>query len=104
MVDTTRAVPKRFVAPARRRQQQNRLRQLNARRNQQANERDNARYNQPQRTRRRSNWGRSGNRNWHNRIDRQASVAVQPTWEKVEEFDLGKMAKLRGETPEEEDL
>jgi len=104
LVDTTRAVPKRFVAPARRRQQQNRLRQLNARRNQQNNERDNARYNQPQRTRRRSNWGRGGNRNWHNRIDRQASVAVQPTWEKVDEFDLGKLAKLRGETPREEDL
>lgn len=109
LVDTTRAAPKRFVAPARRRQQQNRLRQLNARRggNQQnQSERDNARYNQPQRTRRRSNWGRGGGHrgNWHNRVDRQASVAIQPTWEKVDEFDLAKLAKLRGEAPREEDL
>jgi len=104
LVDTTRAAPKRFVTPARRRQQQNRLRQLNARRGQQTNERDNARYNQPQRTRRRSNWGRGHRGNWHNRVDRQASVAVQPTWEKVEEYDLAKLAKLRGEIPREEDL
>jgi len=105
LVDTTRAAPKRFVAPARRRQQQNRLRQLNARNRQQPNERDNARYNQPQRTRRRNNWSRGGNRgNWQNRVDRQASVAVQPTWEKVEEFDLAKLAKLRGDSPSAEDL
>lgn len=105
LVDTTRAAPKRFVAPARRRQQQNRLRQLNARNRQQPNERDNARYNQPQRTRRRNNWSRGGHRgNWQNRVDRQASVAVQPTWEKVEEFDLAKLAKLRGDSPSEEDL
>jgi len=113
LVDTTRAAPKRFVAPARRRQQQNRLRQLNARRGQPSNERDNARYNQPQRTRRRSNWGRGGggrgygNRggNWQNRVDRQASVAVQANWERVDEFDLAKLAKVRiAETPEADDL
>lgn len=105
LVDTTRAAPKRFVAPARRRQQQNRLRQLNARNRQQTNERDNARYNQPQRTRRRNNWSRGGHRgNWQNRVDRQASVAVQPSWEKVDEFDLAKLAKLRAEAPQEEDL
>jgi len=107
LVDTTRAAPKRFVAPARRRQQQNRLRQLNARNNRGSNNNnnDNARYNQPQRTRRRNNWSRGGHRgNWQNRVDRQASVAVQPTWERVEEFDLAKLAKLRGESPSEEDL
>jgi len=110
-VDTTRAAPKRFVAPARRRQQQNRLRQLNARRGgAQANDRETNRYNQPQRTRRRNNWSRGGGgrghggRGWQSRVDRQASVAVRSDWVKVDEYDLVKLTKLRADVPKEEDL
>mmetsp|Transcript_25657 Transcript_25657/g.37772 ORF Transcript_25657/g.37772 Transcript_25657/m.37772 type:complete len:569 (+) Transcript_25657:66-1772(+) len=113
LVDTTRASSqqKRFVAPAaRRRQQQTRLRQLNARRSGQGNEKENARYNQPQRTRRRNNWGggRFGGRGqrggWRDRVDRQASVGVRADWTVTEEFDLSKLAKLRSDVPKEEDL
>lgn len=116
LVDTTRSAPKsRFAghSMSRRRQaQQNRLRQLNARRSQQSGsgdkDRENARFHQPQRTRRRNQWnrgGRGGNRGFHSRVDRQASVAVRPDWEKVEEFDLSKLKKLRVDlAPEEEDL
>lgn len=107
-MDTTRSAPKRFVAPARRRQQQNRLRQLNARRgqNQKDNQENAGRYNQPQRTRRRNNnWRGHRHNNWQNRVDRQASVAVQPTWNKVDEFELKDLAKLKDVSPpSEEDL
>jgi translation initiation factor 3 subunit D len=69
---------------------------------------------QPQRTRRRNNWGggrggfggrggRGGQ--WRDRIDRASSVPVQTDWKVVEEFELGKLAKLRDEPiPKEEDL
>lgn len=111
LVDTTNARPKRFVAPARRRQQQNRLRQLNARNRQATTDEKSNRYNQPQRTRRRNNWGRGGGRgfnrrgHWAPRVERQASVAVRPDWDLKEEFDLNKLTKLRCDgTPVEEDL
>eukprot|EP00581_Thalassiosira_minuscula_P027867 CAMPEP_0183751434 /NCGR_PEP_ID=MMETSP0739-20130205/1735_1 /TAXON_ID=385413 /ORGANISM="Thalassiosira miniscula, Strain CCMP1093" /LENGTH=645 /DNA_ID=CAMNT_0025987661 /DNA_START=25 /DNA_END=1962 /DNA_ORIENTATION=- len=92
---------KRFVPQARRRANAARLRQLNARRND--NQGQVGRYNQPQRTRAggrggggRGMGGRGGRGRggpWRDRIDRQASVSVRPDWRRVEEVDLGKLSK-----------
>eukprot|EP00816_Leptocylindrus_hargravesii_P007427 CAMPEP_0196807278 /NCGR_PEP_ID=MMETSP1362-20130617/7237_1 /TAXON_ID=163516 /ORGANISM="Leptocylindrus danicus, Strain CCMP1856" /LENGTH=562 /DNA_ID=CAMNT_0042181123 /DNA_START=38 /DNA_END=1726 /DNA_ORIENTATION=- len=108
LVDTAKA-PKRFVAPAKKRaQQQSRLRQLNARaRGGNEQQKDTGRYNQPQRTRRRNNWGKGGNnrKNWHHRVDRQASVAVKADWVVVDEITFPVLSKQRSEDlPSEEDL
>mmetsp|Transcript_9007 Transcript_9007/g.11623 ORF Transcript_9007/g.11623 Transcript_9007/m.11623 type:complete len:547 (+) Transcript_9007:177-1817(+) len=105
LVDTTRA-PKKFVAPAKKRaQHQSRLRQLNARARS-GMEQQKDRYNQPQRTRRRNNWKKGPpRRNWHQRVDRQASVAVQPSWAVTDEIAFPKLVKQRVDTlPSEEDL
>mmetsp|Transcript_34461 Transcript_34461/g.50536 ORF Transcript_34461/g.50536 Transcript_34461/m.50536 type:complete len:585 (+) Transcript_34461:103-1857(+) len=100
LVDTTPRTTsggKRFVTPGARRRgaHQQRLRQLNARRGNETGGQPGGRYNQPQRTRRRTNFGRGGgNRGgWQNRVDRQASVSVRPDWKRVDEFDLAKFAK-----------
>eukprot|EP00592_Proboscia_alata_P011001 CAMPEP_0194353700 /NCGR_PEP_ID=MMETSP0174-20130528/1972_1 /TAXON_ID=216777 /ORGANISM="Proboscia alata, Strain PI-D3" /LENGTH=560 /DNA_ID=CAMNT_0039122359 /DNA_START=67 /DNA_END=1749 /DNA_ORIENTATION=+ len=116
LVDTAKNATKKFVAPAaqRRRQQQSRLRQLNARQRGQP-DKENKRHDQPQRTRRRNNWGggrgfgrgRGGRgRGYYNsRVDRQASVAVKAEWTVVDEFELSKWAKIRTpDIPSEEDL
>lgn len=88
---------KRFLAP-RKRQNAQRLRQINARR---AGPETAAvgRYQQPQRTRAGGRGGpggrggRGGRGPWRDRIDRQASVSVRPDWRRVEEVDLGKLSK-----------
>eukprot|EP00584_Thalassiosira_punctigera_P006325 CAMPEP_0172529806 /NCGR_PEP_ID=MMETSP1067-20121228/3784_1 /TAXON_ID=265564 ORGANISM="Thalassiosira punctigera, Strain Tpunct2005C2" /NCGR_SAMPLE_ID=MMETSP1067 /ASSEMBLY_ACC=CAM_ASM_000444 /LENGTH=660 /DNA_ID=CAMNT_0013313931 /DNA_START=45 /DNA_END=2027 /DNA_ORIENTATION=- len=101
---------KRFVPQARRRANAQRLRQLNARRDDANRQGGNVgRYNQPQRTRAggrfgggrggpggrggRGGWGRGGRGMWRDRIDRQASVSVRPDWRRVEEVDLSKLSK-----------
>ena len=40
---------------------------------------------QPQRSKKRNNWGGGGNKRWNNRIDRQASVKIQASWRVIEE-------------------
>lgn len=104
LVDTTKTpTTKRFVNPtARRRQHSARLRQINARR-QAAGGGPGANIGVDKLT---SNQGRGGggrggggrggrgyNRNYQNRVDRQASVAVGNDWKKVEEVDLAKLTK-----------
>jgi len=94
---------KRFVPQARKRAQNAaRMRQLNARRdNQNNNAAGVGRFNQPQRTRAGGRGGRGGGRGgfggrggrWHDRIDRQASVSVRPDWRRVEDIDLAKLSK-----------
>lgn len=62
---------------------------------------------QPQRTRRRNNWGKGGynRRNWHHRVDRQASVAVKADWSVIDEIAFTMLTKQRSEElPSEEDL
>ena len=96
---------KRFVPQARKRAQNAaRLRQLNARRDNQNGGAQVGRFNQPQRTRAggrgggrggaggRGGGGRGGGQ-WRDRIDRQASVSVRPDWRRVEDIDLGKLSK-----------
>eukprot|EP00588_Corethron_pennatum_P015549 CAMPEP_0194266726 /NCGR_PEP_ID=MMETSP0169-20130528/1538_1 /TAXON_ID=218684 /ORGANISM="Corethron pennatum, Strain L29A3" /LENGTH=638 /DNA_ID=CAMNT_0039007481 /DNA_START=55 /DNA_END=1971 /DNA_ORIENTATION=- len=68
-----------------------------------------ARYNQPQRTRRRNNFGGRGRggRGWardRQFADRQASVKVGADWKVAEEFDLIKLNKLSTTAPKGEDL
>lgn len=101
LVDTTKTqTTKRFVNPtARRRQQSARLRQVNARR-QAAGGGPGANIGVDKLTSQGPK-GRGPQRNfrdnrrggWNNRIDRQASVAVGPDWQKVEEMDLSKLTK-----------
>lgn len=94
---------KRFVPQARKRAQNAaRLRQLNARRENNQNVGGVGRFNQPQRTRAGGRGGRGGRGpggrggrggQWRDRIDRQASVSVRPDWRRVEDIDLGKLSK-----------
>eukprot|EP00540_Astrosyne_radiata_P003661 CAMPEP_0116847568 /NCGR_PEP_ID=MMETSP0418-20121206/14507_1 /TAXON_ID=1158023 /ORGANISM="Astrosyne radiata, Strain 13vi08-1A" /LENGTH=484 /DNA_ID=CAMNT_0004479029 /DNA_START=94 /DNA_END=1548 /DNA_ORIENTATION=+ len=116
LVDTSKATgsgARRYVTPAaRRRQHTQRLRQVNARRQQQQQQPSHAQMQNAQRTRssgRRPQGGRGGqqNRNYGPRVDRQASVAVQPDWKQVEELDLAKLTKhLTSSTaiPQEQDI
>jgi len=109
LVDTSKATTvKRFVPPAaKRRQHTARLRQVNARRQQQGGTAFSSlskqegfggrgrggaggRGGRGGRGRGRGRGGRGYN---NNRIDRQPSVAVQPDWVKVEEVDLAKVTK-----------
>lgn len=103
LVDTSKAATnsnaRRFVTPAaRRRQHTQRLRQVNARR--QAQNNGPSQLQNQQRTRAggrggRGNYGRGGRggRHYAPRVDRQASVSVQPDWNQVEELDLAKITK-----------
>lgn len=102
LVDTTKAqTQKRFVNPASKRRQQNqRLRQINARRQQATGgagllDKMTRNQQQPQRKGKQS-YGRGGfnsNRNWNSRVDRVPSVSVQSTWTEIEQIDLNKMSK-----------
>ena len=128
LVDTAKAQTRRFVAPARKRQQMNRLRQLNAKqRREGADTGPGTKYkNVPQRTR----WNRPSGRGgpgrggrggpgrgrggrgrgrggWRDRVDRQASVSVRPDWQRVDEMNLAKISKHIVDTDaplEEQDL
>jgi translation initiation factor 3 subunit D len=126
LVDTSKAAgassARRFVTPAaRRRQHSTRLRQVNARRQQTTS----SFQNQSQKTRggtggrggppgrggrgagRGGRWGGRGRGNWQNRVDRQASVSVQPDWVQVEDLDLPKLTKsmtASTEIPQEQDV
>lgn len=116
LVDTTKAqTSKKFVNPAsKRRQHSQRLRQINARRQQssgggQLPTMDKVRGRGTGRGAGRGGRGGRGfgGRGNFNRQDRQPSVAVQSTWKQVDEIDLIKMAKnLVGspDIPEPEDI
>jgi translation initiation factor 3 subunit D len=102
LVDTSKAAPnhaRRFVTPAaRRRQHTQKLRQVNARRQQQSNNQGATANLQAQQQRTRGGrgggrYGGRGGRHYAPRIDRQASVSVQPDWVQVEEMDLAKLTK-----------
>lgn len=111
LVDTTKAVTtKRFVNPAaKRRQHSQRLRQINARRQQSSGgtaiaglDKMTGRFGGGGRG---GPGGRGGGRGgrggpgggrggyYNNRADRQPSVAVQPDWKLMEEIDLSKLTK-----------
>lgn len=99
LVDTSKTASsnvRRFVTPAaRRRQHTQRLRQVNARRQQQ-NQGPSHQMQSSQRTRGgggRGKYGGRGGRQYQNRVDRQASVSVQPDWIQVEDLDLSKLTK-----------
>jgi len=49
---------------------------------------------QPQRSKRRNNWGKNSGRRWNQRIDRQSSVKIGAEWNVIEEFDLSSLNKL----------
>ena len=125
LVDTSKAAAasstRRFVTPAaRRRQHTARLRQVNARRQQTTS----SFQNQSQKTRGaatggRGGGGRGGGRGgrfggrmtgrgtWQSRVDRQASVSVQPDWIQVEELELPKLTKnivTSTDIPKEQDV
>jgi translation initiation factor 3 subunit D len=117
LVDTAKAQQsnaRRFVTPAaKRRQHTQRLRQINARR-QQGVGTALQQQNMGGRGGRggvggrggRGSYGRGG-RTFGARIDRQASVSVQSDWKQVEELDLAKLTKLLSTTedvPKEEDI
>ena len=99
LVDTSRAATsssaRRFVTPAaRRRQHTQRLRQVNARRQQQTLGPTQLQSQQRTRAAGRGRYqGGRGGRGYAPRVDRQASVSVQPDWNQVEELDLGKVTK-----------
>ncbi len=106
LIDTSKATTvKRFVPPAaKRRQHTARLRQVNARRQQQGGTAFSTLSKQEYGGRGRGGAGGRGGRGGrgrgrggrgynNNRIDRQPSVAVQPDWVKVEELDLAKVTK-----------
>jgi translation initiation factor 3 subunit D len=102
LVDTSKAATnnaRRFVTPAaRRRQHTQKLRQVNARRQQQSNNQGATANLQAQQQRTRGGrgggrYGGRGGRHYAPRIDRQASVSVQPDWVQVEEMDLAKLTK-----------
>lgn len=112
LVDTTKtATSKRFVNPAsKRRQHSQRLRQINARRQQSAGGAGTASVHLDRMTggrggrggpaggrggRAGGRGGRGGGRGgyYHNRVDRQPSVAVQADWTLLEEIDLAKLTK-----------
>jgi translation initiation factor 3 subunit D len=112
LVDTSKAqTTKRFVNPAnKRRQHSQRLRQINARRQQSAGggaagptldrvrggPSSGGRGGGPGRGSGRGGGrgGRGGGRwSYNNRVDRQPSVAVQSDWKLKEEIDLGKLTK-----------
>lgn len=115
LVDTSKVVTRRSnLGMKKRANNQNRLRQLNARRGDGRNDGRNS-YNKLQNTRggrfggRGGRGGRGGHRrnNWRERVDRQASVAVKPDWKMVVDMDLNKVSKgiTNTETPKtEEDL
>mmetsp|Transcript_24860 Transcript_24860/g.35068 ORF Transcript_24860/g.35068 Transcript_24860/m.35068 type:complete len:609 (+) Transcript_24860:141-1967(+) len=105
LVDTSKSTSnqgRRFMTPAaRRRQHATRLRQVNARRqNQDGPGSSKDRFSNANR---RGGGGRGGGGrgggyrrgggNWQNRVDRQASVSVQADWKQVEELDLVKLTK-----------
>jgi translation initiation factor 3 subunit D len=116
LVDTAKAQQshvRRFVTPAaKRRQHTQRLRQVNARRQQQGG--GTALQQQSHGGRGGRGPGRGGGRGGYGRgrgygprVDRQASVSVQPDWKQVEELDLAKLNKLLSTTeslPTEEDI
>jgi translation initiation factor 3 subunit D len=107
LVDTTKTgtTTKRFVNPAsKRRQQSMRLRQINSRRQQAAGGSAGGQLDKVTRPTggrggpggrggRGGFTGRGGRGTWQNRPDRQPSVAVQNTWNGVEEIDLAKLSK-----------
>jgi len=110
LVDTSKATTtKRFVPPAaKRRQHTARLRQVNARRQQQGGTAFPLSKQEGFGGRGRGGAGARGGRGGrggrgrgrgrgrgynNNRIDRQPSVSVQPDWVKVEELDLAKVTK-----------
>ena len=99
LVDTSKASSssnaRRFVTPAaRRRQHTQRLRQVNARRQQQTQGPSQLQNQQRTRAGGRGRFqGGRGNRSYAPRVDRQASVSVQPDWNQVEEIDLAKVTK-----------
>lgn len=110
LVDTAKASnnTRKFVTPAaRRRQHTQRLRQVNARRQQQQTSSHQMQNSQRTRSSKRYQGRGYQNRNYAPRIDRQASVAVQPDWKQVEELDLAKLTKYltsSSSLPKEDDV
>lgn len=132
LVDTTKTASQqqgsRFVTPAsKRRQQSQRLRQVNARRQHNSGPTlanttlKGGRGNTPAGAGRggfgggRGGGGRGGgrggnhNNNWNQKVDRQPSVAVQKDWVVMEELDLAKLSKSLadkgdGKIPEPHDV
>jgi translation initiation factor 3 subunit D len=103
LVDTSKTgTTKRFVTPAaKRRQHTARLRQVNARRQQQGAAGGATTLSKEVLSRGGRGGGRGGGRagrggrggHHHSRVDKQPSVAVQQDWVKVEELDLAKLTK-----------
>jgi translation initiation factor 3 subunit D len=97
LVDTSKsgvAMNRRFVTPAaKRRQNTLRLRQVNARRQQQPQSTLQNQQRSRASGRGKYQGGNRGNRVFVQRVDRQASVSVQTDWNKVEELDLSKLTK-----------
>mmetsp|Transcript_28478 Transcript_28478/g.32688 ORF Transcript_28478/g.32688 Transcript_28478/m.32688 type:complete len:594 (-) Transcript_28478:288-2069(-) len=111
LVDSTKATStsgsKNYASSNMKRMQQNRLRQLNARRTDDSGGASSNYQNQFQKTRRGGaagrgpggrggrgrGRGRGGRGFYRERIDRQASVAVKTTWTMVQEMDLNKVSK-----------
>ena len=125
LVDTTKIqTTKRFMNPAnKRRQQTQRLRQINARRQQSAGGAAAPQMDKMTRGGRggggRGRGGRGGGGrgrggrgggwrgSYNNRVDRQPSVAVRDDWNQVDEIDLAKFAKnitASGDVPSPDDL
>ena len=116
LVDSTKLqTTKRFMNPAnKRRQQSQRLRQINARRQQSVGGAAGPQMDKMTRGRGgrggggRGGGGRGGWRSsYNNRVDRQPSVAVRDDWNQVDELDLGKFTKnitASADVPDPQDL
>lgn len=94
LVDTTKTNvrPSQGFSHKRRGQQFNRLKMLNARRQDTAQGAGKKVYNKLQNARGTATARRQPHQ-WRERMDRQASVAVQPEWKLIVEFDLNKLSK-----------
>lgn len=115
-MDTSKATTRSAASfGQKKRNNQNKLKQLNARREQPGSQGGRGSYNKLQNTGRGGRGGRGGGRggrggyrnNWRDRVDRQASVAVKPDWTVVVDMDLSKVSKgiTNTEPPKsEEDL
>ena len=113
LVDTTKTNARSNNFGMKKKSNQNRLKQLNARRDARGGDRNaynNSRLGGRGRGGRgagRGGRGRGKQTNWRARVDRQPSVAVQPDWTMVVDMDLNKVSKgiTNTDTPtSEEDL
>lgn len=104
LVDTTKTPSFGGFSTTKKRSNQNRFKQLNARNNSSANTSASQFKSQRMKAGARGQPGRAGG--YRERFDRQSSVSVKPEWEIVLEMDLHKLAKSVNNTdlPKDEDL